>query len=316
VLDRMMEIKRSGVDDPSFGTERSGRVLPPRRSEMTAEVDPSTLPARSPEVETDNAVFVPPFLGSRIAKGIPLDDVVSYLNETALFRNQWGYRPVAGETDADFKERIRAELRARLDEAKADDVLIPSVAWGYFPANSEGDDLILYTDDERSKERARFHFPRQRKEPYLCIADFFRSAASGEKDYVAFHVVTMGAAASERTAELFAENRYLDYVSLHGLSVEMAEALAELWHRRIREEWGFAGEDAPTLGGLFRQQHRGGRYSFGYPACPDLEDNAKVVDLVEAGRIGVTVSEGFQLHPEQTTLAIVCHHPKAKYFVA
>jgi 5-methyltetrahydrofolate--homocysteine methyltransferase len=126
----------------------------------------------------------------------------------------------------------------------------------------------------------------------------------------------MGSAASKRTAELFAANRYLDYVSLHGLSVEMAEALAELWHRRIREEWGFAGDDAPTLTGLFRQQHRGGRYSFGYPACPDLEDNAKVVDLLEASRIGVTVSEGFQLHPEQTTLAIVCHHPKAKYFVA
>jgi len=316
VLDRMMEIKKSGVDDPTFGTERSGRVLPPRRSEMMAEIDPSTLPTRSPDVETDNTVFVPPFLGSRVAKGIPIDDVVSYLNETALFRNQWGYRPVQGETDADFKERIRAELRARLDEAKADDVLIPSVAWGYFPANSDGDDLIVYTDDDRSSERTRFHFPRQRKEPYLCIADFFRSVESGEKDYVAFHVVTMGPAASERTAELFAENRYLDYVSLHGLSVEMAEALAELWHRRIREEWGFAADDAPTLTGLFRQQHRGGRYSFGYPACPELEDNAKVVDLVEAGRIGVTVSEGFQLHPEQTTLAIVCHHPKAKYFVA
>jgi 5-methyltetrahydrofolate--homocysteine methyltransferase len=316
VLDRMMEIKRSGVDDPTWGTERSGRVLPKRQSQLLAEVDPSTLPAHSAEVETDNEVFVPPFLGSRIAKGIPLDDVVSYLNETALFRNQWGYRPVDGETDADFKERVRAELRARLDEAKAEGVLIPSVAWGYFPANSDGNDLIIYADDERTTERTRFSFPRQRKEPYLCIADFFRAVESGEKDYAAFHVVTMGSEASRRTAELFAANRYLDYVSLHGLSVEMAESLAELWHRRIREEWGFAQEDAPTLTGLFRQQHRGGRYSFGYPACPDLEDNAKVVDLLGAERIGVTVSEGFQLHPEQTTLAIICHHPKAKYFVA
>jgi len=316
VLDRMMEIKRSGVEDPTFGTERSGRVLPKRNSEQLAEVDPASLPDRSPDVEADNNVFVPPFLGSRVAKGIPLDDVVSYLNETALFRNQWGYRPVDGETDTEFKERVRAELRARLDDAKAEGTLIPSVAWGYFPANSEGNELIIYTDDTRTTERTRFHFPRQRRAPYLCIADFFRSTASGEADYVAFHVVTMGAAASERTAELFAANRYLDYVSLHGLSVEMAEALAELWHRRIREEWGFAAEDAPTLTGLFRQQHRGGRYSFGYPACPDLEDNAKVVDILEAGRIGITVSEGFQLHPEQTTLAIVCHHPKAKYFVA
>jgi len=316
VLDRLMEIKKSGVDDPLFGTERSGRVLPKRNSEQLAEVDPSTLPDRSPEVETDNEVFVPPFLGTRVAKGLPLDDVVSYLNETALFRNQWGYRPLEGENDADFKERVRAELRARLDEAKAEGVLVPSVVWGYFAANSDGNDLVVYEDESRSGEKARFTFPRQRKEPYLCIADFFRPAASGEKDYVAFQVVTMGAAASKRTAELFAENRYLDYVSLHGLSVEMTEALAELWHRRIREEWGFAGEDAPTLTGLFRQQHRGGRYSFGYPACPDLEDNAKVVDLLEAGRIGVSTSEEFQLHPEQTTLAIVCHHPKAKYFVA
>ncbi|HLI44589.1 MAG TPA: methionine synthase [Acidimicrobiales bacterium] len=315
-LDRLMEIKRSGVDDPTFGTERSGRVLPQRNSERLAEVDLASLPARSPVVETDNPVFVPPFLGTRVAKGLPLDDVAAYLNETALFRNQWGYRPLEGESDADFKERVRAELRARLDEAKAEGVLVPSVAWGYFPANSDGDDLVVYADDDRERERMRFHFPRQRKEPYLCIADFFRSVDSGEKDYVAFQVTTMGPRASERTAELFAADRYLDYVALHGLSVEMTEALAELWHRRVREEWGFAAEDGPTLQGLFRQQHRGGRYSFGYPACPDLEDNAKVVELLEADRIGVTVSEGFQLHPEQTTLALICHHPKAKYFVA
>ena len=316
VLDRLMEIKRSGVDDPTFGTERSGRVLPPRQSQQLGALDVSTLPKRSLGVEADNHVFLPPFLGSRVAKGLPLDDVAAHLNETALFRNQWGYRPVGGETDQDFKERVRAELRARLDEAKAEGVLVPSVVWGYFPANSDGQDLVVYTDDTRSAEQTRFSFPRQRKEPYLCIADFFRSVASGEKDYAAFQVVTMGARASVRTAGLFKEDRYLDYVSLHGLSVEMTEALAELWHRRIREEWGFADEDAPTLTGLFRQQHRGGRYSFGYPACPDLEDNAKVVELLQAGRIGVSVSEGFQLHPEQTTLAIVCHHPKAKYFVA
>ena len=315
LLDRLMEIKRSGVDDPTFGTELSGRKLPPRRSEQMAEIDPATLPARSPEVGTDNELFRPPFLGTRVAKGIPLDDIASYINETALFRNQWGYRPESGEVDADFKERIRAELRSRLDEVKAEGVLVPQVVWGYFPVNADGNDLVVYTDDERRTERMRFAFPRQRKEPFLCIADFFRPADSQTPDYAAFQIVTVGADASARTAELFAADRYRDYVVMHGLSVETTEALAELWHRRVREEWGFADEDAPTLTGLFRQQHRGGRYSFGYPACPDLEDNAKVVDLLEAGRIGVTVSEGFQLHPEQTTLAIVCHHPMAKYFV-
>jgi 5-methyltetrahydrofolate--homocysteine methyltransferase len=315
LLDRLMHIKHSGVEDPSFGTELSGRKLPPRRSEQVSHIDPATLPARSPEVATDNALFPPPFVGTRIAKGIPLDDIASYLNETALFRNQWGYRPERGEADSDFKERIRPELRGRLDEAKADGLLVPQVIWGYFPVNADGNDLVVYNDDRRETERLRFSFPRQRKEPYLCIADFFRPADSGEADYAAFQIVTVGAGASERTAELFGADRYRDYVVTHGLSVEMTEALAELWHRRIREEWGFASEDAPTLTGLFRQQHRGGRYSFGYPACPELEDNAKVVDLLAAQRIGVSVSEGFQLFPEQTTLAIVCHHPMAKYFV-
>ncbi len=315
-IQRLMEIKASGVDDPSFGTELSGRVLPKRNSERLAEIDPATIPDRSPDVVMDNPIFVPPFVGSRVAKGIPLDDIAAYINETALFRNQWGYRPNEGENDAEFKERVRSELRQRLGQAKSDNVLVPQVVSGFFPANSVGTELIIYGDVERTTELTRFDFPRQRVAPYLCIADFFRPLSSGEIDYAGFMVSTMGAKASVAAAELFAENRYLDYVALHGLSVEMTEALAELWHRRIREEWGFANEDGPNLLGLFRQKYRGGRYSFGYPACPELEDNAKVVDLLEASRIGVTISEGFQLDPEQTTLAIICHHPRAKYFVA
>ncbi|MCU1492076.1 MAG: methionine synthase [Acidimicrobiaceae bacterium] len=315
-LERLMEEKTSGQRDPALGTESTGRVLPKRKSQRLAEVDPASLPPRSPDVIDDNPVFVPPFIGSRVAKGIALDDIRSYLNETALFRNQWGYRPEKGENDGEFKERVRAELRSRLDEAKAADALVPQVVWGYYPAASEGNDLVVYSDVERTKEATRFSFPRQREAPYLCIADFFRPASSEEIDYVSFLVTTMGAKASVVAQELFAENRYLDYVSLHGLSVEMTEALMESWHRRIREEWGFANEDGPSLTGLFRQKYRGGRYSFGYPACPDLADNAKVVDLLEAGRIGVAMSDGEQLEPEQTTLAIVCHHPQAKYFVA
>ncbi|MEY3641317.1 MAG: methionine synthase [Actinomycetota bacterium] len=314
-LDKLMEIKRSGVDDPEFGRTPSGRVLPERTKTERPAVD---LPKRSPEVAVDNHVFTPPFLGSKVVKGIGIDEIAAYINETALFRNQWQFRPEAGESDDDFKARIRPILREQLATAKATGVLVPQVVYGYFPVNADGNDLVVWTDESRTKERARFHYPRQNEEPFLCIADFFRSIESGEADYAAFHIVTMGQAVSDRAAELFAANKYQDYLVLHGLGVEMAEALAEYWHHRIRTEWGFVEEDGPSLHGLFRQQYRGGRYSWGYPACPDLEDNATVAELLEAGRLGITVNEetGWQYQPEQTTSAIICHHPRAKYFVA
>ncbi|MGO9455642.1 MAG: methionine synthase [Acidimicrobiales bacterium] len=315
-MDRLLEFKRGASDDPDFGREISERRVP-KRSRLDPDVSPvEGQPSRAPGVAADNDLFVPPFYGTRVAKGIPLDDIAAYVNQTALFRNQWGYRPEAGEDDTAFKARVSAVLRDQLASAKERDLLVPQVAWGHFAANAEGNDLVVYKDESRSAEWMRFTFPRQRKEPWLCIADFFRPADSGEGDVASLMLVTMGSRVSEETSRLFAENEYRRYLFLHGLGVEMAEALAEYWHRRIREELGFADQDGPTLAGLFRQQYRGGRYSWGYPACPDLEDNAKVVELLGAERIGVEVSEGFQLHPEQTTDAIVCHHPQAKYFVA
>jgi len=314
VLDRLGEIRKGHDDDPNFGREISERKVP-RRSRDGASAKPDGLPHRSPDVMESNELFTPPFLGSRVAKGMSVDDISEYLNLTALFRNQWGFRPEEGEDDNAFKTRVKAVLREQLAIAKAEDLLIPQVVWGHFPVAADGDDLVVFTDDTRSTEQLRFNFPRQHAEPYYCISDFFRPIDSPEKDYASFMLVTMGSRVSERCQELFAENRYTDYLMLHGLGVEMAEALAELWHHRIREELGFAHEDGPTLTGLFRQQYRGGRYSWGYPACPDLTENAKVATLLEAGRIGVSVSEGFQLHPEQTTDAIICHHPQAKYFV-
>jgi 5-methyltetrahydrofolate--homocysteine methyltransferase len=317
-MDQLMELKRSGRwdDDSEFGrVPLPERVKPAGGDEGVVPVE---APDRAPSVATDNEVFRPPFVGSRVVKGISLDEVAGYLNETALFRNQWGFRPEKGENDEAFKDRVRPVLRDRLAEAKAEDILVPQVVYGYFAANSDGNDVVIWKDETRESEWMRFPFPRQKTEPWLCIADFFRPVGSGEPDWAAFHIATMGGRASERAQELFASDRYSDYVQLHGLGVEMAEALAELWHRRIREEWGFAGEDGPTLTGLFRQQYRGGRYSWGYPACPDLEDNEKVAELLEADRIGVEVSEdtGFQYQPEQTTSALICHHPQAKYFVA
>ena len=315
-MDRLMEGKRTGTLDEEFGRALGGRDLPPRRSERRAVDDLAPVTARS-DVATDVAVLPPPFLGSRVAKGIPLDDIAAYVNETALFRNQWQFRPdkSIGETDAEFKERLRATLRAELDIAKAEGWIVPAALWGYFPVNSEGNDLVVWSDDDRRSERLRFTFPRQRDDRHLCIADFFRSVDRGDADYAAFHVVTVGALATERERELFAENRYQEYLLCHGLSVEMTEALAELWHYRIREEWGFVNEDGPTLAGLFRQQYRGSRYSWGYPACPDLEEQAKLDELLDFARIGVQLTEEFQLEPEQATSAIIVPHPEAKYFV-
>src|SRR3984893_10637667 len=321
-MDTLIDGKRSGDLDPDFGRAPGGRTLPPSKSQREASdaaaAGPGEVDTTRSDVASDVKVVEPPFLGSRVAKGISLDEIASYLNETALFRNQWQFRPdnTRQEKDDEFKARLRPTLRDELAKTLSDNVLVPAAVWGYFPVNSEGNDVIVWTDENRRDERLRFRFPRQRKDRRLCIADFFRSVESGDPDYAAFHVVTMGQRATERERELFAADRYQEYLLLHGLSVEMTEALAELWHRRIREEWGFADEDGPTLHGLFRQQYRGSRYSWGYPACPDLEDQALVDELLDIERIGVTLTEEFHLVPEQSTSAIIVPHPEAKYFIA
>ena len=316
-LDAMGKISDEGpVDAPP--------PRPPRPQSVTTDERADVAPAasapvgRAPSVITDNRVFPPPFVGSRVIKGIAVDDIVPYLNLTALFRNQWQYRPNKGEPHPDFVERLQPLLLDQLNQARSQDLLVPQVVYGYLPANGDGDELVIWDDETRTSERVRLQFPRQGEDPWLCISDFFRPVSSPEVDYAVFHIVTMGSRVSERTAELFAADQYSDYLHLHGLGVEMAEALAEFWHHRIRTEWGFVDEDGPNLTGLFRQKYRGGRYSWGYPACPDLADNLTVAELLDASRIGIEVSEetGFQYHPEQTTSALICHHPQAKYFIA
>jgi len=311
-MDALMEGKRTGVLDPDFGRAPGGRKLPPRKSQLPVEA--VEVPARS-DVATDVRVFTPPFLGARVAKGISLDEIAGFLNETALLRNQWGYRPESGEKDDDFKARLRPTIRAEVDVAKAEGWLVPAVTWGYFPVSSDGDDLVVWTDESRAEERLRFHYPRQRKDRFLCISDFFRPIDSDDVDYAAFTVVSQGTRATERERELFGANRYQEYLMCHGLSVEMTEALAELWHKRVREEWGFVAEDGPTVTGLFRQQYRGSRYSWGYQACPELDEQVKLAELLELDQIGVKLTEEFMFEPEQTTAAIVVPHPEAKYFV-
>jgi 5-methyltetrahydrofolate--homocysteine methyltransferase len=313
LMDAFMAVKR-GVAGAELPALRARRVTSGAKLTVT---EPEQMPARS-DVAADSPVPAAPFTGSRIAKGIPLAQYAAFLDERATFMGQWGLKPARGTGGPGYEELAETEgrprLRGWLDRIKAEGLVEAAVAYGYFPAVSEGDDLVVL--DDSGNERERFTFPRQRHDRHLCLADFFRPAGSGQTDLVGFQLVTVGPRISEATAELFAKNAYRDYLELHGLSVQLAEALAEYWHQRIRSELGFAGDDPDSLEGLLKVNYRGCRYSFGYPACPDLEDRAKVMRLLDAGRIGVTLSEEFQLAPEQSTDALVVHHPEAKYFSA
>ena len=263
----------------------------------------------NPEVAIPEASFY----GSRVVDDIKLDDVFAFINETALFKGQWQFKQGRMLPD-DYRLLVETKVRPIYEElkqrSKREQLLVPKVVYGYFKCQSEGNDLIVYDDDRD----VRFTFPRQPAGKHLCLADFFASKSSGRMDVVAFHLVTVGRRASEYSQQLFKADNYSDYLYFHGLSVESAEALAELWHRRIREELGIAGADSPDLSRLFRQEYQGARYSFGYPACPDLEDQEKIFTLLDPHRIDVTLSEEFQLEPEQSTSAIIVHHPEAKYF--
>ena len=323
LMDAFMAVKRgeAGAELPALRTRRVQSAARLRLTENEA------MPARS-DVAADNPVPAPPFLGARVVKGIQLADYAAYLDERATFMGQWGLKPARGRPGdstagqnrggPSYEELVETEgrprLRAWLDRIQAEGLVEAAVAYGYFPANSAGDDLIVR--DENGRERERFTFPRQRHDRHLCLADFFRSADSGQPDVVGFQLVTVGPRLSEATAELFAKNAYRDYLELHGLSVQLAEALAEYWHQRVRAELGFGGDDPGDLDDLLKVRYRGCRYAFGYPACPNLEDRAKVMRLLSAERIGVTLSEEFQLAPEQSTDALIVHHPEAKYFSA
>ena len=321
LMDAAMAVKRGdpGAKLPELRTRRVRAVA--SVASATDVPDQATM-ARS-DVSTDGPVPDPPFLGTEVIKGIPLAEYAAYLDERALFMGQWGLKPTRGRGGASYEELVETEGRPRLrmwlERAQTEGLLEAAVVYGYFRCVSSGNDLIVLGEDGTT-ELERFTFPRQRRDRRLCLADFFKPAQSGnggdrvETDVVAFQLATMGSRISEATAELFAKNAYREYLELHGLSVQLTEALAEYWHTRIRRELGIDGSDPDNLDGFFRVDYRGARYSFGYPACPDLADRAKVVRLLEPSRIGVELSEEMQLHPEQSTDAIVLHHREAKYF--
>ena len=285
---------------PRGGKKISGDTTHTNRSEVAAGVP----------------IPQPPFFGSRAVLDISLEDVFAYINETALFKGQWQFkqgRTSAAEYQAFVAERVRPVFDELKERSKREGLLVPRAVYGYFPCQSSGNDLIIY-DERAQNELTRFTFPRQPSGKRLCLADYFASVDSARMDVVAFHLVTMGRRASEYSQELFKKDNYSDYLYFHGLSVESAEALAELWHKKIRQELGIAGMDATHLNELFRQGYQGSRFSFGYPACPNLEDQVKLFELLDPSRIDVELTEEFQLDPEQSTSAIVIHHPEARYF--
>ena len=337
LMDRVMSVKRGLAPETDKAElakaaerrerhRRSARIAEARRAAAASADDAGPVAERS-AVSTDNPIPVPPFWGSRVVKGVPLADYAALLDERALFLGQWGLRGTRGDNGPSYEELVETEgrprLRALLDRLHIERVLSAAVTYGYYPCVSEGDSLVVLAEPAiDAPELARFTFPRQRREKRLCLADYFRPRSSGEVDVVAFQLVTMGQRIADVAGELFATNAYREYLELHGLSVQLTEALAEYWHRRVRSELVFAdgstaaAADADDTTRFFDLDYRGARYSFGYPACPDLSDQTKLVPMLVPSRIGVELSEEFQWHPEQSTAALVAHHPEATYFAA
>jgi 5-methyltetrahydrofolate--homocysteine methyltransferase len=312
LMDAIMAVKR-GEPGAALPALRERKVANTRKGNEDREID-----TRRSDVALDIDIPQAPFYGTKIVKGVPLADYVGMLDERALFVGQWGLKGARGEYDAMAESEGRPRLRRLLNEVQSNNWLEAAVVYGYFPCVSEGNDLIILQHEGplKGQERLRFSFPRQRRDRRLCIADFFAPKESGRVDVIAMHVVTMGNTVSKAANELFQSDRYREYLELHGLSVQLTEALAEYWHARVREELSVRGSDSPDLQGILDQGYRGSRYSFGYPACPDIEQQVQLCQLLEPERIGVELSEEFQLHPEQSTSAIIVHHPEAKYFNA
>jgi 5-methyltetrahydrofolate--homocysteine methyltransferase len=313
----LADVQHKNAGRPKNESRKLGRAADAR---IMRPVDFEEIRLRRAELTRGLPVPQPPFWGAQTIARVPVKAIVPYLNERMLYQFQWGYRK-DGRSLAEYKEWAKKELRpvlARIcDIAIRENILVPQAAYGYWRCAAEGNDVILFDDTAkggREREIARFSFPRQNKEGGLCIADFFRDVDDPERDVIGLQLVTMGRRASEAAREWFADNRYQDYLYLHGLSVEMAEAFAEYVHKRIRGELGFAAEEARDHDEMLNQGYRGSRYSFGYPACPNLADQRLILELLRAEEIGVVLSDEDQLDPEQSTSAIVVHHPQAKYF--
>ena len=326
VMDYIMEGKTDELEteiderlNKRADAEKKTADMERKREEKAAAAGGGTAVAAPPRsnVATDVDVPAAPFWGDRLVESIPLDHIFPYVNKIALYRGQWQFkkgRMKEAEYEAMLEDKVDPIFRRLSEQCKSEGLLKPAVVYGYFPCASDGNDLVVFDAEDHDREVERFSFPRQKKHNRLCISDFFKSMDSGEKDVIGFHCVTMGQPVSDRAHQLFEENHYQEYLYLHGFGVECAEALAELWHKRMRQELGIGGDDSPIVRELFTQSYRGSRYSFGYPACPDMSDQDKLFRLLKPERIGCELTENWQIDPEQSTSAIIVHHPEAKYF--
>ena len=322
-LHLMDRVTGNGFDDYLAATQakRSGKARNTTRTLGQADarafqpVDVNTVRLRRQRLTRDVPPLEPPFWGARVVEADP-KAIVPLVNERSLYQFQWGFRK-QGRSFEDFlgwaRQELRPVIRRMLTLCAEQDILKPQAAYGYWKAAGQGNDLIVF-DQDGTTELTRFSLPRQPREDGECIADFFRDVDDAQRDVIGFQVVTVGQKASDVARQWFEANRYQDYLYLHGLSVEMAEAMAEYVHKRIRAELGFAAEDDRDTEKMLSQGYRGSRYSFGYPACPNLEDQTAIMMLLGAERIGVSLSDEYQLHPEQSTSAIVTLNPNAKYF--
>ncbi len=273
---------------------------------------------RSTNIVLNSTIPSPPFWGSRCIEFVPLASLLPYINRTALFKFQWGFKP-KGKSPEEYRTWAKTEVEPILQrlvmQDKQDKLIHAQAVYGYFPCQADGDTLIIYTDNTATVERCRFNFPRQqRSERKLCISDFFHPVSSVQVDVVAMQLVTIGQRAADFARDLFERDVYQDYLYWHGLNAEATEAMAEYVHKRIRQELGFGKHDPRHVQDIFKQKYQGSRYSFGYPACPDLEQQDKLLDLLNAERIDVKLSDEFQLWPEESTSAIIAYHSGAKYF--
>lgn len=330
-----LKYMNSIMEHKKKGTRPELKIYSDPRSEKIKNKDKSSSTDYKKTVKPAENIPTPPFWGSKIVNDIPLEKAFEYINEVALFRGSWNVYKDRTKPDEEYENLLNNEIRPKLKElmlkAKRERLLTPTVIYGYYPCISKGNDLIIYRpakikddvlystwkgliDFNDLKEWTRFTFPRQNKDKYLCISDFFSEEKDNKYDVVSFFIVTVGQKATEYAQELYKKNLYQDYLYFHGLSVETAEGLAEYWHKIIRKELGIDKNDASEINKLFQQGYQGSRYSFGYPACPDLGDNKNLFEILKPERIGISLTEEWQMVPEQSTNAIVVHHPEAKYF--